>query len=88
MSGAPFFALSVQKSFENILKHNVPETRFYVSKKSSIHCARDEKPGSENRFSKVFVFLAQMDAFLVIFHFRAMISICFTTRITSRFPEA
>ena len=45
-------------------------------------------PASEIRFSKTFRFVAQMDAFLVIFHFWATIRLCFTTRIAWRFPEA
>ena len=45
-------------------------------------------PASEIRFSKTFRFLAQVDAFLVIFHFWATIRLCFTTRIAWRFPEA
>ena len=45
-------------------------------------------PASEIRFSKTFRFVAQVDAFLVIFHFWATIRLCFTTRIAWRFPEA
>ena len=88
MSGAPFFALSVQKKAK--CDYNFPEkfSPFSLFKMLKNRWDQVKIPASEIRFSKTFRFPAQMDAFLVIFNFWATIRLCFTTRIAWRFPEA
>ena len=51
-SGAPLFGLLAEKNSANSLKHNTFETRFLLFKISSIHCARDEKPGMQKGVPK------------------------------------
>ena len=89
MSGAPFFALSVRKKkARSDSNHNENFMPFSLFKMLKNRWDQVKIPASEIRFSKTFRFVAQMDAFLVIFHFWATIRLCFTTRIAWRFPEA
>ncbi len=88
MSGAPFFALSVQKKARSGSNHNENFMPFSLFKMLKNRWDQVKIPASEIRFSKTFRFVAQVDAFLVIFHFWATIRLCFTTRIAWRFPEA
>ena len=88
MSGAPFFALSVPKKARSLYKTNENFMPFSLFKMLKNRWDQVKIPASEIRFSKTFRFVAQVDAFLVIFHFWATIRLCFTTRIAWRFPEA
>ena len=85
--GLPFLHFRSKKARSNS-NHNENFMPFSLFKMLKNRWDQVKIPASEIRFSKTFRFVAQVDAFLVIFHFWATIRLCFTTRIAWRFPEA